>query len=569
MPMPSPLPEDLVHSIVQGVKNGDFTVFCGAGISRNSGLPIVFEFEGEILGKLPVAEEDKVAILNSDRPFERFMEYLRAVEPAAFQKLLSIYDCGEPNANHRLLAKLMRAGSIRTIVTTNFDRLIEKALRDEGWTAGREYRVYYREAEFPAIDWTPGSGPCLIKLHGSVEDMANMAATLERVAARRFSKARKEVIEQVFWKGPGKRVLILGYSSSDLFDITPQIESIEGVKKEVILIQHSQEHGLESIVEQEGRNPFKDFHGSWRLRYPTDALVETLWRKTLDRNPYEPGGKGTQWRLNVTSWAQSLGEHQKFGLVGSLLQDIPGAAQSRIEALERASESARKGSDRSAQAQSMGALGYAHEVRGDFRGAITRYESALKLVRELGDLERTGHWLLGLAQACIATYGFEAAFMYYEEALKIARKLGNEEQEAAAMSGLGFLYERRFDPEKAAAHFEKALELARDIGDKEREGSSLNDLGNLYYFRKADLEKALTYYRRAVKVARELGEKGNEGATLGNIGHVYRDKRDYRQAASFYEQALAVLTQTLSSEHPLISSTRDDLRRALFNLEGG
>ena len=154
---------------------------------------------------------------------------------------------------------------------------------------------------------------------------------------------------------------------------------------------------MESIVEQEVRNPFKNFHGSWRLRYPTDALVETLWRKTFDRNLYEPGGKGTQWRLNVTSWAQSLGEHQKWGLVGRLLQDIPGAAQRRIEALERASEAASKGSDRSAQAQWTGALGDAHEVRGDFRGAITRYESALKLLRELGDQERTGHWLLRLA----------------------------------------------------------------------------------------------------------------------------------------------------------------------------
>ncbi len=567
--MPSLLPEDLVHSIVEGVKNGDFTVFCGAGISHNSGLPIVLEFEGEVLGKLPVTDEDKAGILSSDRPFEMFMEYLRVVEPAAFQKLLSIYDSGAPNASHRLLAKLMRAGSIRTIVTTNFDRLIERALQDEGFTAGREYRVYYREEGFPTIDWAPGSDPCLIKLHGSVEDMANMAVTLERVAARRFSKARKEVIEQVFSKGAGKRVLILGYSSSDVFDITPQIESIEGPKKEVILIQHSHEQGLESIVEQKVRNPFKNFYGSWRLRYPTDILVKTLYSKTLTGNPYESGGKSTQWRLNVTTWAQSLGEHHKFGLVGSLLQDIPGAAQRRIEALERAFEAARKTSDRSAQAQWMGALGYAHEVRGDFHGAITRYESALKFVRELDDQERTCHWLLSLANACIATYGFEVAFTHYDEALKIARKLDNEKQEAAAISGLGLIYDRWFDTERAAAHFEKALELARDIGDKEREGSSLHDLGSLYYFRQSDLDKALTYYRQAMKVAHELGEKANEGATLGSIGNVYRDKRDYGQAASYYEQALAVLTQALSSEHPLISSTRDDLHRALLKLSGG
>jgi hypothetical protein len=44
-----------------------------------------------------------------------------------------------PNTNHRWLAKLVRAGKLKTIYTTNFDQLIENALLIEGLEPKRDY----------------------------------------------------------------------------------------------------------------------------------------------------------------------------------------------------------------------------------------------------------------------------------------------------------------------------------------------------------------------------------------------------------------------------------------------
>jgi len=72
----SPEAQDTINGVVQDINKNKFTVFCGAGISRNSGLPSVWEFETEVMDKLPAREQEKQAIIKSDRPFERFMEFL-------------------------------------------------------------------------------------------------------------------------------------------------------------------------------------------------------------------------------------------------------------------------------------------------------------------------------------------------------------------------------------------------------------------------------------------------------------------------------------------------------------
>lgn len=52
-----------------------------------------------------------------------------------------------------MLARLVATGKVRTIVTTNFDQLIEKALEQQAKVAGRDYDVIYREEDFERIDW--------------------------------------------------------------------------------------------------------------------------------------------------------------------------------------------------------------------------------------------------------------------------------------------------------------------------------------------------------------------------------------------------------------------------------
>jgi hypothetical protein len=223
----------IVDGLINSIGRGETLIFCGAGISYNSGLPTVTPFIRYLLDKFNLPEEHLKAILGPQLndlgiPFERLMESL--IEYSDATRLIDMYKAGKPNTNHRLLAKLMKAGKYKTIVTTNFDTLIENALEDEGWEKGMDYEVVYNEEDFDGIDWDDGK-PRVIKIHGSVDDTERMVITLKQVANRGLSASRMRVIQHVFGSGAHKNVLILGYSSSDVFDLCPQIEAVRGEKK--------------------------------------------------------------------------------------------------------------------------------------------------------------------------------------------------------------------------------------------------------------------------------------------------------------------------------------------------
>jgi hypothetical protein len=71
-----------------------------------------------------------------------------------------------------------------------------------------------------------------------------MAITLQQVAAKILSAQRMAVIEHIFSEGAHQNVLVLVYSCSDVFDISPQIAAIREYHKKVIYIDHYEDERL-------------------------------------------------------------------------------------------------------------------------------------------------------------------------------------------------------------------------------------------------------------------------------------------------------------------------------------
>ncbi len=92
-------------------------------------------------------------------------------ENTDISKILDIYKFGEPNTNHILIAKLAKKGHLKTIFTTNFDLLIEKALENEGLKRDKDFEVYSDEEQFSRIDFDDiGNKPIRVfKIHGSID----------------------------------------------------------------------------------------------------------------------------------------------------------------------------------------------------------------------------------------------------------------------------------------------------------------------------------------------------------------------------------------------------------------
>lgn len=83
-------------------------------------------------------------------------------------------------------------------------------------------------------------------------------------------------------------MLILGYSCSDVFDISPAIERIgKNLQIRVMLVEHifdQTKQRAEDIQIKEDRNPFGNFSNGTRLYYNTDELVQFLAGKLLPGN---------------------------------------------------------------------------------------------------------------------------------------------------------------------------------------------------------------------------------------------------------------------------------------------
>lgn len=129
---------------------GVYALLLGSGVSRASQIPTGWEIILDLARRVGTLEEageqadwaawyrtrfgkepnysDLLDML-SHSPDERRAILHRYIEPTA-------EDIAEgrkvPTKAHRAIAKLVRDGFIRVIITTNFDRLLENALRDEG-----------------------------------------------------------------------------------------------------------------------------------------------------------------------------------------------------------------------------------------------------------------------------------------------------------------------------------------------------------------------------------------------------------------------------------------------------
>ena len=143
---------DPIQSLSFSVQSnpGVYALLLGSGVSRSAGIPTGWEIVTDLLGKLAAANghstETDLEQWYLDK-YEEAPEYSKILDSLAKtqserQQLLRPYfepneqereeALKQPTAAHRAIARLVAGGHVKVIVTTNFDRLIERALEDEG-----------------------------------------------------------------------------------------------------------------------------------------------------------------------------------------------------------------------------------------------------------------------------------------------------------------------------------------------------------------------------------------------------------------------------------------------------
>lgn len=163
---------------------GVFAVLLGSGLSRAAEIPTGWEITLDLIRRVALAQgvedqtdwaawyRDKTA---AEPNYSALLEEL-ASSPEERRSILHSYiepneeDREEgrkvPTAAHNAIADLVRGGYIRVIVTTNFDRLMENALRERG----------IEPTVVASVDALAGAEPIthstcyVLKLHGDYKD---------------------------------------------------------------------------------------------------------------------------------------------------------------------------------------------------------------------------------------------------------------------------------------------------------------------------------------------------------------------------------------------------------------
>ncbi|MCP4660021.1 MAG: CHAT domain-containing protein [bacterium] len=174
------------------------------------------------------------------------------------------------------------------------------------------------------------------------------------------------------------------------------------------------------------------------------------------------------------------------------------------------------------------------------RLAISRYESALALWEDLGNLPRQGEVLHQLGRVHWPGLGeIREAREYYERALPLAKAVGNVRLQASTLHTLGRICYRRGEMERARDHYEQTLPLRRQLGDRRGEATTSSNLGIVNRML-GEPGKALNLYDPALKIWREIGNREQEALVLHNRGICYRLLGKEQQALDDLSQALAI-----------------------------
>jgi len=198
-----------------------FILFCGAGISKDAGVPSGQDILIDTLTKIYQQEQKKEKFSkeevvkwyqkNKSLKDMSYSEILDLVYPGMEQKRLylnSFFEGKQPGETHETIAKMIGADLIRLIITTNFDNLIEKALDMEGFSD--RYSVIATNDQAKNSDTWDKVEICRIyKIHGDKDQgpIRNSPVELEKL---------DEYIERDFQELINRHgVLVLGYAGED------------------------------------------------------------------------------------------------------------------------------------------------------------------------------------------------------------------------------------------------------------------------------------------------------------------------------------------------------------------
>lgn len=538
-------------------KNRNVAILCGAGISRNSGIPTVKHINSQLVKELTIRKNDSEAIKEvlEKLPFEAVIECILEIFPNA--PVFEIYKRGTPGGLHAFIAESVVKNCVTSVVTTNFDTLIEDAFPKEGI---RRLKVLSSEKEFGRVGQHDHE---LVKIHGTIDNLDSIRTTIKSITQKKMAERSSGVIKILFASGSAKAILILGYSCSDHFDITPTVRKVaylaQDLKSQIFIICHVEginNFSLISIDESENAegiiskikkaSPFTNdeiakvsnfiqgFNATVILADTSKflgQLSDNLWGKNVVKNVTHD----TQAKLPQSSVIGYI-PNGYADLIASSLFLMVSDFERTCQFLKRAQSTALQTGDKQLQISCLINLGIAQSNLGELSRAITNIQAAIRLNKARSK---------SIDIRCQMTLGavyfhrgdFDCALQYFNSALKLCKKYGDRTETANCYVNIGCLLTVKRKYKEAIKHHEKARETALAEGDKTLEIRCLINLGNAH-LNNGNFKSALKYFGESIEISEKLGDQQNLAKSRSATADVRLELREYSEAIKHYKASL-------------------------------
>lgn len=199
--VPSPTSLRLPGELVRAVVERSAVLFAGAGLSLQAGLPSAFAFAEGLVQRLAALDPDYLMPIggNTFNAIASDFELLlgRPALEKALQELIGVQDVAAPVQAHDAATRLFDL-----VVTTNYDNLFERSASAERLT------LIADEIQAEALPQH-----ALVKLHGSLDDPADIVLTDAQLA--RFPVSRARLLNAIADQLRSRPVVVIGSSLRD------------------------------------------------------------------------------------------------------------------------------------------------------------------------------------------------------------------------------------------------------------------------------------------------------------------------------------------------------------------
>jgi predicted ATPase len=178
------------------------------------------------------------------------------------------------------------------------------------------------------------------------------------------------------------------------------------------------------------------------------------------------------------------------------------------------------------------ALGVISYARADYSSAITHYEQAIELCRQIGWRYVEPRYLSNIGNNYFDLGNYQLAQSYHEQSLAICREIANLEIEAISLDTLGLIAHYQDSLGEAIELYKQALAIHDEIDNQKEKGFALTHLGYVLV-EINQLDEARLTLEKALQIRRDVGAEALANDTMAGLAQLYL-KENKIEKAKYY-----------------------------------